>query len=237
MKSWQPIHFPEQLNICQDWLTLRVSEIVVIVANNDKTDRDRVLRSTGLDSKILVTSAPCMKLTGTAPVTYKWANVTETLSASGLQFEYYAYNILSEDLRQADLISLEIEMLLVGGSASWHISGTDSNDFPYSGSAAFTISESNWAVLDLQYQLLPGSRRFLGYEGSAGPDSDAEVTYAVHCPNQDPETVTGSSGYFFMPGGEMPITPGGLLAGSKTIDEGDGNSTTYNWSLSPSPLP
>jgi hypothetical protein len=229
-------YFPERLNICQDWLTQRVSEIVVIVANYDMTDRDRVLKSTGLDSKILATSAPCMKLTGTAIRTAKFANVTETLSATGLQFKYYAYNILSEDLRQADLISPEIVMQLVGGSASWHISGTDSNGCTYTGSAAFTISESNGAFLYLQYQPLPGSRRFLGYEGSAGPDSDAEVTYTMKCPDQDPETFTGSPGYFFMPDGETPVDAGGVLNGSILFEDSSG-STQFDWNLTPSPLP
>ena len=96
-------HFPERLNFCQDWLTQKVEEIVVIVANYDMTDRDRVLKSTGLESKIVVTSAPCMKLTGTATRTTKFANVTETLSATGLQYEYITYDSLSEDLRQADI--------------------------------------------------------------------------------------------------------------------------------------
>lgn len=229
-------YFPERLNICQDWLTQKVSEIVVIVANNDMTDRDRVLKSTGVDSKILVTSAPCMKLTGTATRTNKFANVTETLSATGLQFEYYAYDILSQDLRQADLISPEIVMQLVGGSASWHISGTDSNGCTYSGSAAFTISEWNGAMLYQQFQLLPGSRRFLGYEGSAGPDSDAEVTYTVRCPNQAPETFTAGPGYFFMPDGETPVDAGGVLNGSILFEDSSG-STQFDWNLTPSTLP
>jgi hypothetical protein len=229
-------YFPERLNFCQDWLTQKVSEIVVIVANYDMTDRDRELKSTGLNSKIVVTSAPCMKLTGTATRTDKFANVTETLSASGLQYEYITYDWLSEDLRQADLISPEIVMRLVGGSASWHISGTDSNGCSYNGSAAFTISESNGAFLNLQFQLLPGSRRFLGYEGYAGPDPDAEMTYTVKCPDQDQETFTGSPGYFFMPDGETPVKASGVLNGSILFEDSSG-STQFVWNLTPSTLP
>lgn len=125
----------------------------------------------------------------------------------------------------------------MGGSATWNISGSDSNGCTYSGSAAFTISEANGAPLYLQFQLLPGSRHFLGYQGPAGPDPGAEISYTRHCPNQDPEVFTGGPGYFFDPDGETPIQAGGLLAGSQTIDEGGGATTTYAWNLSPSALP
>jgi hypothetical protein len=229
-------YFPERLDFCQDWLTQRVSEIVVIDANYDMTGRDRILKSTGAPSKILVSSAPCMKLTGTATKTIKFANVTETLSASGLQYEYITYDTLSEEFRLADLITPDIEMRLIGGSASWQISGTDSNGCTYSGSSSFTISKSNGALLALQFQLLPGSRRFLGYDGYAGPDSDAEVSYTVHCPNQNPETVTDSPGYFFMPDGETPVDAGGNLKGSMIFEDYAG-STQFDWNLTPSPLP
>ena len=91
-------------------------------------------------------------------------------------------------------------------------------------------------MLYLQFQLLPGSRRFLGYEGSAGPDSDAEVTYTMKCPDQDPETFTGSPGDFFMPDGETPVDAGGVLNGSILFEDSSG-STQFDWNLTPSTLP
>ena len=235
----QPYTFyaPSRLDFCQDWLTQKVSELVVININNDMTDRDRYLKSTGELSKILVSSAPCMKLTGTASKTFRWDSVTESLSASGLEYEFIAYDYLTEDFRLADLISPEIQMVLKKGSVAWQISGTNSNGCTYTGSDNFTITEDTYSSLSLQYQLLPGCRRFLGYEGYAGPDDGAEVTYTMKCPNQDPQVVTSAPGHFFMPDGETPITSGGTLSSSKTINEGGGVSTTFNWNLTPSTLP
>jgi hypothetical protein len=222
---------PARLDICQDWLTQKVSEIVVIDANNEM-DRTRNLQTTGEGSKILVTSAPCMKLTGTASVTTQWDNVTEKMTASGLQYEFVATDILTDTLWLANLISPEIEMYLVGGSAAWQISGTTSDGCTYSGSASFAITENNYSPLTLQYQLLPGSRHFLGYEGSAAPDSGSEETYTLTCPDLPPIVSTVSAGNFFMPDGETPVTPGGSLNGTKIVI--DGNRTiTWEWNLTP----
>ena len=228
---------PARLDFCQDWLTQKVSELVVIHANNDMTDRNRILQHTGTASKILVSSAPCMKLTGTATRTSKWDNVTETLSASGLEYEYITYDSLTPDLRLAILISPEITMRLVGGSASWQISGTDSNGCTYIGSDSYTISEDNTAMLTLQYQLLPNSRRFLGYEGDASPDDGADATYTMKCPDEDPQEFVVSPGFFFMPDGETPIKPDGSLIGTRTIDQGGGSSVTFDWNFTALPLP
>lgn len=226
---------PARLDICQDWLTQKVSEIVVIDANNDM-DRTRNLKTTGEPSKILVSSAPCMHLTGTASLTIQWDNVTEKTTASGLEYQFTAYDILTDTLRLADLISPEIEMYLIGGSVSWEISGTTSSGCTYSGSASFSITENNFSPLSLQYQLLPGSRHFLGYEGSAAPDGGEEGSQTVKCPDLPPVVSTVTAGYFFMPDGETPIMPDGSLKGTKVVI--DGNRTiTWEWNLSPSTLP
>ncbi len=227
---------PARIDICQDWLPQRVSEILVLMTNQDMSDRERVLRSTGNNTKILVSSVPCMRLTGTATQTSKWANVTETLSASGLEYKYIAYDSLSDVLRLANLISPEIGMILVGGSLSWNIGGTDYNGCTYSGSDSFTITEDNSSMLTLQFQLLPGSRHFLSYEGPAGPDYAPYVTYTRQCPNHDPETGSDPVGYFFMPDGETPVNPDGSLSGTRTFDDGT-IVTTYEWNLTPSTLP
>jgi hypothetical protein len=227
---------PARLDICQDWLTQRVSEILVLMTNQDMSDRTRRLQATGSTSRILVSSAPCMRLTGTATETTKWANITETLSASGLEYRYIIYDALSPDLRLANLISPEIGMILVGGSLSWNIGGTDNNGCTYSGSDAFTITEDNSSMLSLQYQLLPGSRHFLGYKGNAGPDYAPYVTTTIQCPGHEPETETDPVGYFFMPDGETPVNPDGSLSGTRIFEDGD-RVTTYEWKLMPSTLP
>jgi hypothetical protein len=228
---------PARLDICQDWLTQRVSEILVFMTNQDMSDSERMLQATGGYSRILVSSAPCMKLTGTATRTDKWSNVTETLSASGLEYQYIIYDSLSEDFRLANLISPEIGMILIGGSVSWNIGGTDSNGCTYSGSDSFTITRDNSSMLTLQYQLLPGSRHFLGYVGNAGTDYGEYVTYTVQCPNQGPQTFDEPAGYFFMADGETPVGSDGKLSGSRIIDNGGGNTTQFEWNLTPSTLP
>jgi len=228
---------PARLDICQDWLTQRVSEILVFMTNQDMTDRERMLQATGGYSRILVSSVPCMKVTGTATKTFKWANVTETLSASGLEYQYIIYDSLTPDLRFANLISPDILMILIGGSVTWNIGGTDSDGCTYSGSDSFTITKDNSSMLKLQYQLLPGSRRFLGYEGNAGPDYGEYVTTTVKCPGIDPQIFTDPVGYFFMPDGETPVGSDGTVSGIRIIDNGGGNTTTFEWNLTPSMLP
>jgi hypothetical protein len=228
---------PGRLDFCQDWLRQKVTEIVVIQANNDLTDRDRELKRTGEQSKILVSSVPCMRLTGTATRTDRYPGVVETLSASGLEYYHIVYDILTDDLRYANLISPEIEMQLKKGSVSWQISGTDVLGCTHSGSASFTISAANYSLLNLQYQLLPGSKHYLGYSGNAAADEGAEVTDTYQCPNMDPQEHTFDPGYFFMADGEIPVNAGGTLSGSKTYDQGAGISTTFEWDFIPSTLP
>ena len=228
---------PARLDICQDWQTQRVSEMLIFMTNQDMSDRTRMLHATGANSRILVSSVPCMKLTGTASKTNKWSNVTETLSASGLEYKYIIYDYLSPDFRFANLISPEIQMVLDSGSVSWNIEGTDSNGCSYSGSDSFTITSDNSSMLTLKYQLLPGSLHYLGYDGNAGTDYGEYVSYIVQCPNEDPQTFTEPTGYFFMSDGEMPVDPSGKISGIKIIDNGGGNTTTFEWNLTPSTLP
>jgi hypothetical protein len=128
-------------------------------------------------------------------------------------------------------------MILIGGSVTWNIGGTDSDGCTYSGSDSFTITKDNSSMLKLQYQLLPGSRRFLGYEGNAGPDYGEYVTTTVKCPGIDPQIFTDPVGYFFMPDGETPVGSDGTVSGIRIIDNGGGNTTTFEWNLTPSMLP
>jgi hypothetical protein len=178
-----------------------------------------------------------MKLTGTATRTDRSPGVVETLSASGLEFNHIIYDFISEDLRYANLISPEIEMQLKKGSVSWQISGTDVTGCTHSGSESFTITTNNYSLLNLQFQLLPGSHHYLGYTGNAGLDDGAEVTDTITCPDGDPQEHTFVPGYFFMSDGEISVTPSGSLSGSKTIDQGAGISTTFEWNFQASTLP
>jgi hypothetical protein len=228
---------PGRLDFCLDWLKQKVSEIVVIIANNDMTDRNRDLKSTGANTKILVSAVPCMKLTGTATKTNKSPGVVETLSASGLEYNYIVYDILSDQLRYANLISPQIQMQLKKGSVSWQISGTDVTHCTHTGSNSFSITQDNYSLLNLQFQLLPGSLHFMGYDGYAAPDDGAEVTDTIKCPETAPYESTYDPGYFFMPDGEIPVNPDGSLSGSKTFDQGAGISTTFEWNFQPSTLP
>ncbi len=234
---------PGRWDICQDWLKQKVTEIVVIIANNDILDRNRALKSTGKNSRIMVSSTPCMKLTGTATKTNKAPGVVETLSASGLEYNYIIYDALKDlDPRYVNLLDPHIQMKLVNGTVSWQISGTDVTKCTHSGSQSFTITKNNWSLLDLEFQYLPGSKHYMGYSGTAGPDNPldnpARVTDHVNCPD------TGSSyddtydpGYFLQQYGEIPVKPDGSLSGSITYDQGAGISTTWEWNFQPSTLP
>ena len=57
---------PARLDICQDWLTPKGERDQVVIDANNDMDPTRFLKTTGEASKILVSSAPCMKLTGFA---------------------------------------------------------------------------------------------------------------------------------------------------------------------------
>jgi hypothetical protein len=231
MDPWQLVNAGRQ-DFCQDWLKQRVSEILVFMTNQDMTDRNRVLSATGEQTKILVSSVPCMKLVGTASKTEKFANVTETLSAS-VQYVHVAYDPSWSPY--VDILSPEIEMVLNSGSVSWNIGGTDSNGCSYSGSNVFSLTKANNpSQLILQFDLLPGSHHFLGYDGTGSTDDPPpEVSYTVSCPDYPTQTFKEVVGYFFMPDGTIPVKPDGSLQGDVTIDEGGGISLRFVWNLLP----
>ena len=159
-------------DFCQDWLKQRVSEILIFVTNNDLTDRNNWVQPTGVSTRILVSSMPCVKLQGSASVSTTYDGVTETLSASGLEYESFGYLPELELPPYVNIIDPDITMRLTKGSASWNIGGTDSDGCVYSGSDSFTITkEGNPSMLSLYFELLPGSRHFLGYDGTGTVDS------------------------------------------------------------------
>jgi hypothetical protein len=222
---------PGRMDFCQDWLDQKVSEILVVIANNDLTDRNHEINHTGVSSKILVSSVPCVKLQGSASITTKFSGVTETLSATGLEYEYESFDP-SWDYR-VNLIGADyIHMRLVGGSWSWHIGGTDANNCTYSGSDSGSITQdNNGSAITLYFSLLPGSQRYLAYEGTGGPDEGTEVTTKIKCPHQAASDDTNTLYNFFMPDGKTPIGSDGALKGSKTDDAGEGISTQWDWNF------
>jgi len=225
-------------DFCQDWLKQRVSEILIFVTNNDLTDRNNWVQPTGVSTRILVSSVPCVKLQGSASVTTEYDGVTESLSASGL--EYVSFSYLPElDLPpMVNIIDPEITMRLTGGSASWNIEGTDSDGCTYSGSDSFTITkDGNPSMLSLYFSLLPGSTHFMGYEGTGTLDSPTpESHYSVSCPDQPVQNFYPTVGNFFMPDGETPVSPDGRLTGEKVITEGE-IVTRWEWNFSPVTAP
>ena len=229
---------PSRWDICQDWLRQKVSEIVVIVANNDTDDRNRVLQSTGKPSRLLVSATPCMKLTGTATRTDTGnGSVKEVMKASGLEFNYVGYDALTDADRYNSFLIGDIPMRLVKGSVAWEISGTDINGCTHTGSQTLTIGQLNSSALNLQFQLLPGSMHYMGYAGWSVPDDGAYVTDTRQCPNQNPEDLIYPPGDFFMGDGLIPVNADGSVSGSKTMDRGSGVTTTYDWNLQPATLP
>ncbi len=229
---------PARWDLCQDWLPQKVSEIVVIIANNDTDDRERFLKSTGLQSKIMVSTVPCMQVTGTASLTRKGpGDVLETLTASGLDFTFAGYDQLTPDARYRNILLPNITLRLKTGSVSWQISGTDQQGCTHSGSNNFTLSEINPSALQLMYQLLPGSQHYNGYVGNGLLDYGSYVTKTVKCPDRDPQEETYMAYPFFTADGTIPVKPDGTLSGSKTVDNGDGTTSTYEWNLQPATLP
>ena len=174
---------PGRWDICLDWLPQKATEIVVILANNDTENRNRLLESTGMPSKIMGSTVPCMKVTGTASLTRNGpGDVVETLTASGLEYTFAAYDELTPDSRYENILLPNIMMRLRNGSVSWQISGTDEQGCTHSGSDNFTITENNYSTLQLEFQLLPGSQHYNGYVGNSLLDYGSYVTKTVTCP-------------------------------------------------------
>jgi hypothetical protein len=229
-EPWMLVNADRQ-DFCQDWRAQYVSEILVFMTNQEMSDRTRTVHSTGVPTKILVSSVPCMKLTGTATRTDKWSNIIETYSASGLEFVNFTYDPSAPPYYA--FMQPEIGMHITKGSVSWKIQGTDQAGCSYSGSDTFALTEeNNFSYLYLYYQLLPGSHQFLGYWGDSSLDSGDEATYTVRCPDQEPFQATDSLP-FFMPDGTIPVKPNGALAGTMTLDLGGGGVATFEWNLIP----
>jgi hypothetical protein len=230
--AWQTVN-PGRQDFCLDWVKQRVTELLVIQTNQDLTDRNRELRTAGERTKILVSTAPCMSLHGAASKTITFDGVTETLAASGLEYVLTGFEP-SFDPQYVNLLAPNIDMHLVKGEVSWSIQGADSDGCTYSGSDSFTLTEwSNPSQLTLYYDLLPGSRRFMGYEGTGSTDSPMpEVSYTVSCPDRPTQTFEEVVGYFFMPDGTIPVGGDGSLKGAATLDDG-GQTILYEWNLSP----
>ncbi len=221
-----------RLDFCQDWLSQKVSEIVVVAANIDLDDRTHQITSAGEKSKIIVSSVPCIKIQGTATVRHKYGGETETLTGSGLV--YMPYFDPSLDYRVNLLGADSIHMRLISGSVAWNIGGTDPSGCTYSGSDSFTINEgNNGSYINMYFSLLPGSKHYLGYEGTGGPDNGTEVTYTKNCPGYPTENPTETIGNFFMPDGTVPVGADGRLKGSKTVNEGGQLSTEWEWNFTP----
>lgn len=90
----------------------------------------------------------------------------------------------------------------------------------------------NPTSVNLYFDLLPGSRRYLSYEGTLCPDGGTEATYMRTCPGQSPGTVTTSVMPFWMTDGRDGVNPDGTLQGTATVNE-DEMITTYEWDLRP----
>ncbi len=229
------LYNPIRWDYCQDFLRQKVTEIVVIIANNDTQDRNRDLTSTGKPSRILASATPCIKVTGSATRTDTGAGtVKETLTASGLEYTYYLYDQLND--RTESFIMSGILMKLRAGTVSWQISGEDEYGCTYSGSQNFTITENNYSALQLLYELLPGSLHFMGYGGASVLDPGALVTKTITCPNRDPQIITYPPGDFFDMDGTIPVNPNGTLTGTNTIER-SGTTSKYEWNLQPATLP
>ena len=221
----------QRLDFCQDWLKQRVTDIVIIRANNDLEHRNHVLAPTGEDARVLMSTVPCMGLQGTASVTFRSGNVVETTSATGLVLEpYFDPNTDPHvDLLSSDVINLH----LTAGQLTWSISGTDPSGCTSSGSSTFSMTgELNPSNVNLYFDLLPGSRRYLSYDGTAYPDGGTEATYTRTCPGMPTDTATTSILPFFMADGTHRITPSGALQGSEVVSDGEG-TTTWEWDLRP----
>ena len=133
------------------------------------------------------------------------------------------------DLLSSDVINLH----LTAGQLTWSISGTDPSGCTSSGSSTFSMTgELNPSNVNLYFDLLPGSRRYLSYDGTAYPDGGTEATYTRTCPGMPTDTATTSILPFFMADGTHRITPSGALQGSEVVSDGEG-TTTWEWDLRP----
>lgn len=191
-----------------------------------------------MPSKIMGSTVPCMMVTGTASLTRNGpGDVVETLTASGLEYTFAAYDELTPEMRYENILLPNIMLRLRNGSVFWQISGTDEHGCTHSGSDNFTITENNYSTLQLEFQLLPGSQHYNGYVGNSLLDYGSYVTKTVKCPNTDPQEVTYMAYPFFTADGTIAVNPNGTISGSKTIDNEDGSTSTYEWNLQPSTLP
>lgn len=224
---------PGSYGFCQDWSQQKISEFLVIQNNQDMTDRNRTLTSTGEDSRFVVTSVPCIQVKGTAKRTIEANGVTTKMESSDLTFEYAGFD--PGWPWQADIIGNQnIHMAVKSGTVSWNISGTDQNGCTYSGSDSFTLHpENNGSSLTLYHGYLPGSQQHIGYYGSASPDSGEYATYTVKCPDEDPVDFDEYGLIFFIPDGMTPVTASGALQGQIVIDNGGGITETFEWNLQP----
>lgn len=218
---------PKRLDFCQDWNHQKVSELLVFAVNNDLEHRNQFSGGGGWPSRILVSSLPCIGLRGSAEHTTSHDGITESISASNLEFELFTYNVPGLP-PIINAIHPEINMRLIGGNAQWKIEGTDSHGCEYRGGQSFTLTEgSNPSTLWMRFDLLPGSTHYRGYQGSITLDSPSPtVSYTVSCPGkptENVEKVIGVIANFFR---DTPARVDGALAGTETLVEG---SIVNNW--------
>jgi hypothetical protein len=231
-EPWRLIN-PTFYAFCQDWSQQLISEVLVIQANQDMTQRTRMLKATGEDSRILVTSVPCVKVRGTATRTIEANGVTTQMESSNLTFELAGFDPSYYPLTQI-ISNNNIYLAVKSGDVSWSISGADQNGCTYSGSESFSITpDNNGSYVTLYHGYLPGSKEHLGYYGTASPDSGAEAHYTVSCPDHAPQNFTETGLVFFLPDGETPVTAAGALQGQKVFDLGGGIIETFEWNLQP----
>jgi len=230
-ERWQLIN-PGNYSYCLDWNKQLISEVLVILVNQDMTQRDRQLISVGEDSKIIATSMPCIRVSGSAKVTHSFDGVTTTINATNLVYEMYGFN--PDWFPMSNLIGTnDIAMGIKSGNVTYKTEGTNSDGCTYSGSDSFTITEYNGSQLSLHHQYLPGSEQFLSYDGTGAPDDGSEGHYSVSCPDEPVQNFTDTGLIFFLQHGDYPIKADGSLQGQWVLDQGGGVISVYEWDLKP----
>jgi hypothetical protein len=121
------------VTLCRDVTAERLDEFVVIVSSSQYADPSATLQPPGEDPMIWFSNLPCWQLSGNATYTSTNDGVTETFTAS---------NVVWQRLGAAQLSHPYQSFYVSSGTVRWSISGTDSAQCAYSGSA--TVSAAGY---------------------------------------------------------------------------------------------
>jgi len=199
----------------------RIDELVLVITNSD-TDEKRTLKSSDIDSQLIVTNIGC-EWTGTADFTsggveqYNVGNMTEHHATTKEPTPGATPSETQPGYRYTTT-----------GTATYSISGTSQAPCTVSGGG-------NIALIPLDnytYNFVPQTSavyRKAQFMELEQPD----IPYTLNCPNANPfQTSAAPTGALFPPdplNSFLDIGPDGKIKGQK----GDGEGGTWKWEFSP----